>query len=717
MKSQHKTIVSYVLQAVVSIGIIFYALNLWKYNIKVPFNYWGDTIYQLLAIKSIIQNGWTFDIPQLSAPYSLSLVSFPVNASSDWLIIKFLSLFTHEPGLILNIFWILTFVLTGWTTMFAMEQLKISKSLAFVGGIVYAFLPYAVERNVGHLNLVYYLIPLVSLFVVKISNIQDEKQGPINKKTLLAGCAGCFFQGFNYIYYSFFSVGLLIYACLLNQCKKISVKYSAVAIAILITTTVANLVPSIYSWNVGGKPPDLGYKQTAEAEIYGAKIRKMLAPSPLNPLPLLSNWGKKDAEAGFPHENENTSVRQGIYCAIGFILLICVSIGVLKTESNLIRTLAYLNITTLLVITVGGVGVIFNLFVLPDIRCYNRFSIFISFFSLVAISKFIDDLLNKTARKFQIYLIGIVVCLALFSLYDQTTSFAYLLNRQDGDTTAAHEERDIVTTIEKNCPKVKNVFQFPTIGFPIMEKYNRMESYDHLRPYIWSTSLNWSSPSFSSRHLLWQEKINKLNGKELLDYLAYSNFDLVWVDRYAYKDNADAIVSDLLASGAKKIHCVKSDRFALFDLSDYKSKIMTEGGAEQFKKIQTDILSSAVIIWGKGFYAEEKISGSSGAVLTNTFRWANNTCEIKIINDSDYKNILLEFEVASAHEGIIVLRSNNINIELKTGARPTKYSLNLKNSNNKIQTLHFTTQLKRVESFPDPRELYFRIINPALKAF
>ena len=716
MKEKHKAIVFYVLQAVVSIGIIFYSLKLWKYDIKVPLNYWGDTIYQLLAIKSIIQNGWTFNIPQLSAPYSLSLVSFPVNASSDWLIIKILSLFTHEAGLILNIFWMLTFVLTGWTTMFAMEQLKISKTLAFIGGIVYAFLPYAVERNVGHLNLVYYLIPVVSLFVIKISDIQDEKQSSISKKILLAGCAGCFFQGFNYVYYSFFSVGIFIYAFLLNQCKKISVKYSAVAIAILITTTVANLVPSIYSWNVGGKP-DIGYKHAAEAEIYGAKIRKMLAPSPLNPLSLLSNWGKKDAEAGFPHENENTTVRQGIYCAIGFILLICVSIGVLKTESNLIRTLAYLNLTTLLVITVGGLGAIFNLLVLPDIRCYNRFSVFISFFSLVAISKFIDDLVNKAAKNFRKNIIVVVICLAFFSLYDQTTSFIYLLNRQDGDTTAAYEERDIVTTIEKNYPNAKNVFQFPTIGFPILETYNRMESYDHLRPHLWSTRLNWSSPSFSSRHRLWQEKINKISGKNLLDYLVFSNFDLVWVDRYAYQDNADLIVSDLLSSGAKQLYCLKNPRFAIFDLSDYKKKIITENGDEKFESIHKDLLSTTGIEWGKGFYAEENGTGVTRSEWEKPFRWANNSCELKIINYSGYENMVLEIEVASAHEGVIVLKSNGLNMEIKTAVMPTKYTLNFKNSNNKIQALHFTTPLKRVESSPDPRELYFRIINPVLKVF
>src|SRR5688572_26138094 len=82
----------YALQAIFVLGIAFISFRLGHYDLHIPFNYSGDTVVLLMFIKGILLNGWPWDIPQLSAPYGMSAVAFPLTTSFDWLIMKGISL-------------------------------------------------------------------------------------------------------------------------------------------------------------------------------------------------------------------------------------------------------------------------------------------------------------------------------------------------------------------------------------------------------------------------------------------------------------------------------------------------------------------------------------------------------------------------------------------------------------------------------------------------
>ena len=135
--------------------IVFQKLHLWSYDLKVPFNYSGDTLVALMYIKGLIQEGWPTTIAHLSAPFSYAGAAFPVQTSTDWAIIKLLSVFTSEPGYLLNWFWLLSLVLSAWAASYAGYQLGLPAVLSFASGLLYACLPFAFLRNVAHINLVY----------------------------------------------------------------------------------------------------------------------------------------------------------------------------------------------------------------------------------------------------------------------------------------------------------------------------------------------------------------------------------------------------------------------------------------------------------------------------------------------------------------------------------------------------------------------------------
>ncbi len=297
----------YIVQALMVLGIAFFTLRLYSYNFHVPFKYSGDSVIILMYIKGLIQDGWPSTISQLSAPFTYSGAAFPMLTSVDWLIIKILSVFTLEPGYLLNGFWLLTLVFSAWSATYAAYQLGLSRALSFVSGVLYAFLPFALLRNVAHLNLVYYLVPLLCLLAVIIAGsgagIRQVKQASI------AGLVACALQGFNYVYYSFFAVLLFGIASLISYKRGggfKQIKLPFLAIVIVTMSTAINMIPAMQSWHKNGMPPDMDYKYTAEVEIYGAKLRRMLIPHPDNVIRPLAKIAQKDLDANFPNENENT---------------------------------------------------------------------------------------------------------------------------------------------------------------------------------------------------------------------------------------------------------------------------------------------------------------------------------------------------------------------------------------------------------------------------
>src|SRR4030095_12128624 len=421
------------LELVVVAAIETVALQLWKIDMSVPFNYWGDTLWFAVPVKSMIQNGWAYEVPQLSAPFSLSAIAFPLITHLDWVWMKGISLMVPDAGAVLNIFWLLSIVLTAWSATLALYLLQVNRWMAFGMGIVYAFLPFALLRNTAHIDLVYYCIPLLSVLAIYLAQGCEHPRGAMIR---IGGYGAALAQGFNFIYYSFFSVLLLAFAGWLGFRRTKSwkpIRAGAIACGTILLAAFVNLTPSFLSWYTNGKP-DLNFKSAEESEIYGLKIRKMLAPHEANMVPICRQWGEKDKSINFPNENENTSARLGPMAATGLLLLLMTSLGVVRTpettyESGAIKSVASLALFSLLFATVGGFGAIFNQ-VVPDFRGYNRFSVFIAFFAIAGLGWWWQARMQTVAPRGRMFLsLGFVLLIA-FSLYDQLLDARHLNNRR-----------------------------------------------------------------------------------------------------------------------------------------------------------------------------------------------------------------------------------------------------------------------------------------------
>lgn len=131
------------------------ALRLWRYDLSVPFYYWGDTLLFAALVQGLILDGWPHHISGLSAPLGFDAVAFPSLSSSDWLVMRLLVLLVDTPGAVLNVFWLLPLVLSKWSCALALRLLGARRLVAVVSGIVYALLSYAFIRSASHISLVY----------------------------------------------------------------------------------------------------------------------------------------------------------------------------------------------------------------------------------------------------------------------------------------------------------------------------------------------------------------------------------------------------------------------------------------------------------------------------------------------------------------------------------------------------------------------------------
>jgi phosphoglycerol transferase len=316
--------------------------------------------------------------------------------------------------------------------------------------------------------------------------------------------------------------------------------------------------------------PHVGYKVPVEAELYGLKIRRMLVPHPRNPIPPLSAWASRDAQASFPNENENQSVRLGIFGALGFLFLIWVSVTSPARHANgtydTLGAVAALNLIALLVVTVGGFGAIINTLTVPDIRAYNRFSVFLAFFATAGLSLWLGHLWSVTRRLFKPWLAVAVLAIGGLSLYDQVMDARWIAGSYERDRAVAAEVDAVLTGMEARFPQRTRVFQFPVTEFPVDAGRERMLSYDHALPYLQSDHFDWSWPSFSPRHLGWTRFIATLHGEALVRALAAAGFDALWVDRFGYRDGGRAVTEDVVSGGAVEVLPGTSQRYAVYDI-------------------------------------------------------------------------------------------------------------------------------------------------------
>jgi phosphoglycerol transferase len=432
----------------------------------------------------------------------------------------------------------------------------------------------------------------------------------ISKKFAISALI-CVLVSSAFIYYTFFSCFLLLIAGIiayLSQRNKYPLLNSLILISVIIFGILVNMSPFLIYQIENGKNPEAVIRSPAESELYGLKIVQLLMPIGGHRIPLLANISGYYSGTA-PLVNENAVASLGVIGSIGFLLLIAwafyrISNGLMPKTVDLsshINELSILNLSVVLLATLGGFGTLFAYLISSDIRGYNRVSIFIAFFSLFAVFLVLDAFSRKYAKsQTSRLLFNIFICIVLvFGILDQTSS-SFVPPYASTKAEYLNDE-SFVDSIESIMPENAMIFQLPYIPFPEYPPVNRLTDYSHIRAYLHSKDLRWSYGAMKGRPGdAWQKLVAGMPVGDMLKTLSQSGFKGIYIDSYGYQDDGSKLISDIKQILGAEPLISNNQRIYFFDMTGFNKSVKADSSGT----------GPLFIAFNPGWHGQENWSGT-----------------------------------------------------------------------------------------------------------
>jgi phosphoglycerol transferase len=618
-----------------SILVAVILLQIWKANLRVPFDYGGDAMLMALWLKTTVDHGWTLLNTRLGAPGGLDLHDFPPQADHlHLLLIKMMSWLSSDWALLFNVYFLLGFPLIAAASFAVLRHFRVAVGPAAVASLLYAFLPCRLLKGEVHLYLdTFFQVPLGILVALWVCS--DDPPLPRPGRGLqrirgrpAAAVAICVLVAVTGVYFAFFTGILLVvggaWASLVRRTWRNTLAGVALA-GIIILGLTAGTLPTLVDWSKHGRNPHVAVRHHAESEFYGMKVAQLLLPATGHRVPALRHL-KERYDASAPSNVESAVTSLGAVASTGFLALLgLILLGSRgsRPRDDLLRKLAVLNLVAVLVGTVGGFGSLFALLVTPQIRAYSRMNVVIAFLSLFALV-LLAERISERWRRMATLALPLVL---LLGLLDQVTPAAV---RPYAHIQAAYRrDADFIHAIEANIPPGAMVFQLPYHSFPEAGPQERAHDYEQLRAYLHSRLLRWSYPTMQGRSGdAWASAVSQLDAARLVETLGDAGFHGILVDRYGYPHSGaqlEGALRDLLEIEG----IVSADgRQAFFSLSTYTERSHAGKTQDELRQRRELALKPLLLLWGSGFFGQERWNDAR-------FRWCSGSCELIIENGRD----------------------------------------------------------------------------------
>jgi hypothetical protein len=613
--------------AAVSVLCAAWALHLWQAQLSIPLRYTpvDDTKFYLMLVKGIVEHGSYLSNSSLGAPFGQQLYDFPQGGDDLSLaLVRALALFSANPSVVVNLFFLSTFALTSFTSYVVLRALGVGAGPAGVVSLLFSLLTYHFFRGESHLLLsAYYGIPLAAFLFLRLLGHEPLFAG--RSRRTLATVAICAVIGSDNLYYATFAVVMLgagtIVMLVLRRFGRVLV---GVALSALVTAFVlANLAPSLaYRAEHGGDPVlerSAAFTEASE-EGFSLRIADLLLPSPVSRIAPLRTLATEYDHIIAPNYCEACYATPGTVGTVGFVWLMLCALGTLVGAGGwfasraLARNASVGVIAALAVASVGGVASLIEVFVTPDIRAWNRISVFIAFLSLLAVALLLERLAAWLGpeRRGRLLTRATLLAVLVFGIYDQTSdSFV----PPYADTTRQwRSDSRFVAEIERRLPRGASVFQLPYVPFP--EGYPETPvgdtvatystKYELLRGYLHSKTLRWSYGAMKGTPADWSAQLAGQPLPYVLAAALSAGFDGLWVDPAGFEpDKATQLrrgLRELLGAGPL---VSPLGNLWFFDLRPYKARLERSGQATELGRLREATLHPLTVACAAGGLALE----------------------------------------------------------------------------------------------------------------
>ncbi|WP_382307493.1 hypothetical protein [Herbiconiux sp. UC225_62] len=567
----------YALAALLSLVAVWFGLDLWNLDWKVPLYYSGDALAVGSHFKTIIEYGWFTHQPDLGAPYGQFYNDYPQADNLHFIVASVLRVFTHDFGALMNIYFVLGFPLAAITAVWFLRLVGVSRTLSVALGVVFSIAPYHFIKGEGHLFLAaYFVVPLALGVLYLVATGQPLWSRRILSRRNLATVGILVLLGTASSYYSVFVALVLAVVGLAKLWQTHAWRRfwgAAAAGGVIALTMVINLLPDLVYRLANGANEAVLVRSPPEAELYSFKIASLLLPVPghrFGPFATL----RQLYDTYYPLPSEAPAL--GLIGAAGFVALIVFAVYFLlsagktrwRAPKQYVRTLAILAGMTLVAFLFGTVGGLSTLLSFVDfpIRSWNRIAILIAMLALAAVGLILDRFVRWVLRRARsrradvsaeasamptssaarrwVVAVPLAVLLMLLAVWDQIPPIDPAVRAA---TVASYDSDDaFVQEVESAVAPECLIYQLPYIPFPESPPVNGVTDSDELRPFLHSDDLRWSAGGIKGR-----APIDDVGAYASLAVpamlMALHGIDAcgIVVDRAAYTDHGDDIVAQL----------------------------------------------------------------------------------------------------------------------------------------------------------------------------
>ncbi|MDE7311938.1 MAG: hypothetical protein K2N87_10065 [Eubacterium sp.] len=689
----------------ISSGIVFLLYRLWEFDFNVPLNYSdGDSLLSLETIKRSKSLKEFFLSTNLGAPFIGSNFDYP--SFGDVFNLLYFKIFAEIFGVVLglNIGYFLLFPITSVISFLVMKQFYISNLWAVLGSVTFSFLPYRLLRNTMHLFLsCYFLIPVAILLCFWL--IQDENFFKIDKEFLkykrnLIGIFCFMLIAYTGIYYAFFTAFFVCISVIYKtvSSKKIApVKNGLLACASICIPLIISSIPYVLFRLYYGANIEKPTRSPIEAEVYGMKLTQLFIPIKDYGIQFLKSLKESYASAPVPNEG---SEYLGIVGIIGFIILVfCLFITERKwkvIDHNII-ILSRLNGFAILLGTIGGFGSLFALLISPQIRGYNRISVFIAYFSILSICILLT---NLSSRLIMISMVPVIL-IFIISIADQTNIENFQTSREE-TITSFYSDQKFISDIEQLVSEDAMIYQWVYQPYPENPPIHQMGDYASIRGYLHSDHLRWSYGDQKGRNSdLWNRDLASKSIQERIHIICNVGFEGIYIDSYAYSEDELSELLDEMKSILGVNPFVSEDgRLVFFELKPYVQEYRKNYSDAEWETMQNENLTMIQFI--NGFYGIE-MNEKNGF----SWRWCSQKGTLRVIKSVEKQGeIHMKVYSGTEEESKIIVTYGDEKVEYTITHKGKEISVPLE---QKITDIYINNiNGKKVEAPNDPRELYMR---------
>jgi hypothetical protein len=675
-------------------GAVFVTLIAgWYFQVRngglgTPITYREDALYYAGITKSIIDHGWYLSDLSLGAPLGRFAYDYPLGSDNlNLAAIRVLAWVSSSPFVVNNLFLLLTFPAAFLSSWFVFRRLGFSKPVTWVAGVVYAILPYHFWRADPHLMLsAYYVVPLGSLLLYEFIGLpvggtrntwrelatwswRDRGVRLLRSRWLwipvILGSGGVYYAAF----FGFLALAAGGLTALRDRDLHRLVLPAMCSVVVVVVLLINNAPTLIYSARHG--PNEVAaHRQLGENDRYSLGISYLVLPVNNHRLPLFRHMKETLTNESVTPVGDSENQALGLLASLGLVVSVgSVLMGVTRRGSSdrwseYRRGSGELNLIAILLGTVGGISTIVGLLGLTSLRGYNRISIYIAFFSLVALGALCESWLARRKvverRGIRFTASTVVIALAVcgFAVFDQTPRTITFPGQPDRDQVKDQlaSDRAFAESIEERLGRGSIVFELPLLEYPeagiqFGPPPKTFYTDELAKPSLLTNGLRWSwgamkgrpedlTPSFVGRPLA-----------QLLPDLAALRFDGIYIDRRGFADHGNEIESRLTSTLDGQHPMVsRNGDLSFFDLRPYRREYEAATPERALRAQRRSALHPLRLQWGSGFISTSGSGAFYPALDGVTLgRGAQNGAVLEVTNPlRTTRRLMLHFDASAA---------------------------------------------------------------------